>query len=160
MTLTHTRRSRRTAILLTILITCVVALGAMGAAWAFGWNLAEPTAAATPTPSATNQPYATSADLVAAVKAAGVGCAGFRPPQVRTAGRDNGFCTTDSGGELIITIHADPNGPLNEAAAVHVGGSRPKHTILVGPNWTVYGPDADIDALATKLGGDKYLSPR
>jgi hypothetical protein len=154
------RRNRRTTILITILTTCVVALGAMGAAWAFGWNLVEPKTAPTPTPSrAQGVPYKTALDLAVAVDAAGTTCTGFRPVTQPTAGRDSGDCATD-GGDLFISIYADPERRKAEAEAVMASSPRRRHMLLVGPNWTIYGPDAVIDVLVKKIGGFLIVPPR
>jgi len=107
-----------------------------------------------------NTSYDSVSALVAAINASGTQCSlvGGRGKQ---SGLDHTFaCKLHGGDSLAITVYTNPADRLTELEdAETYNRNYTGEMLLVGPNWTIVGPSAVIERLATTLGGQKIVPP-
>ncbi len=159
----ETKINARQRVVLLVAVVVLLVVGVAGATYylaAGPGRTASPAAAAQisgPAPSGGR--YPTAAALAQALVRAGATCTGLRPPPSPPPGRDSAQCVT-AGGTLTLTVFADPAGVQTEAQAMGQASFLRGQTMLAGENWTAVGPDAVLEAVAPRLGGQMIKSPR
>lgn len=120
--------------------------------------------AASPSPTASPSPVVpvdggTFYVLNQLVAAMPIQCAGLRSPASPPPDRTSGMCTTDEG-QVTAVIYRNQVDRNREAEAVGQAFFLKGQTMLVGANWTLFGPDAVIEQCKAKMGGQLVQTPR